>query len=140
LYLADQAGKFVPAPNDPDYWTMMKWLMWQASGFGPMLGQSHHFLHYNQGKSDYSEARFHKETKRLYAVLDGYLAGRTYMLDELSILEFAIWPWVSRFDYHKVDLNDFPNVKAWYLRFVDRPSFVRGYSVPDDLGPIPRPM
>lgn len=139
LYLAKQAGSFVPKENDSEYWLMMHWLMWQASGIGPMLGQSHHFLHYNPGKSDYAAARFKAETRRLYAVLDTYLNGREYMLSEMSILEFAIWPWVSRFDYHKIDLNDFPNVMAWYLKFVHRPSFVKGCAVPDDLGKIPLP-
>lgn len=139
LYLASLKEGYAPAPDHPDHWRMMQWLMWQASGFGPMLGQAHHFLHYNQGKSEYSEARFHAETKRLYGILDTYLENRQFMLTDFSILEFAIWPWVSRFGYHRIDLNDFPNVRRWYLQFCDRPGFINGYSVPDDLGPIPLP-
>lgn len=139
LYLAEKSGKFAPARGTPDYWEMMRWLMWQMSGFGPMLGQAHHFLHYNPGLSDYSEKRYNDEAKRLYGILNAHLTGRDYILDDLSICEFAIWPWAARFDYHKVDLNEFSAVKDWYLRLADRPGFQRGYAQPLDVGPIPRP-
>ncbi|MFK7753045.1 MAG: glutathione S-transferase family protein [Sedimentitalea sp.] len=139
LYLGRQTGQFMPPEDSSAYWKMMEWLMWQASGFGPMLGQAHHFLHYNSGKSEYAEARYHKEAVRLYNVLDRYLTGRDFMLDEISILEFAIWPWVSRYEYQRIDLADFPAVRDWYVRCAARPAFVRGYAQPNDVGPIPMP-
>jgi len=108
-------------------------------GFGPMVGQAHHFLHYNPGKLAYAEERYHKETKRLYGVLNGRLQGRDHVAGALSIADFAIWPWASRFDYHKVDLNDFPEVKRWYLALAARPGFQRGYLQPLDVGPVPLP-
>jgi len=43
IYLAEKTGKF--RPKDADVWTdHLQWLMWQMGGFGPMLGQAHHFL------------------------------------------------------------------------------------------------
>jgi len=139
LYLADKTGKFAPRQGTPAYWTMVEWVMWQMSGFGPMLGQAHHFLHYNQGKSEYSEKRYHDEASRLYGVLNARLSQSPFMLEELSIVDFATWPWASRFDYHKIDLNDFPAVREWYLRLAERPGFQRGYAQPLDVGPIPLP-
>ena len=47
-----------------------EWLMWQMGGYGPMLGQAHHFLRYNVGKAPYAEERYRNETLRLYGVLD----------------------------------------------------------------------
>ncbi len=139
LYLAEKTGQFAPGRLDPDYWEMMRWLMWQMGGQGPMLGQAHHFLQFHPGKAPYAEERFRNEALRLYGVLNQHLDGRDYMLSQLSICDFAIWPWVSRFEYQKIDLNDFPAVQRWYLMLADRPGFQRGYAVPTDAGPIPRP-
>ncbi len=139
LYLAEKTGKFTPEKGSDAYWDMMQWLMWQMGGFGPMVGQAHHFLHYNPGKLPYAEKRYHDETLRLYRVLDQRLAGRACIADDLSIADFATWPWASRFDYHKVDLNAFPNVRRWYCDLAARPAFQRGYAQPLDVGPIPMP-
>jgi GST-like protein len=139
LYLAEKTGQFTPEYASPEYWQMMQWLMWQMGGFGPMLGQAHHFLKYNKGTSEYSEQRFHTEAQRLYGVLDRHLATSPYIVSTLSIADFATWPWASRFDHHHIDLNDFPNVKRWYLELAARPAFARGYAQPHDAEPIPMP-
>ncbi|MEE2946530.1 MAG: glutathione S-transferase N-terminal domain-containing protein [Pseudomonadota bacterium] len=138
LYLAEKTGQFAPDRSDPDYWEMMRWLMWQMGGQGPMLGQAHHFLKFNPGKAPYAEERFGKEAQRLYGILDRHLTGREFILNDLSICEFAIWPWVSRFEFQQIDLFDYPAVRDWYERLADRPAFQRGYSVPSDVGAIPR--
>ena len=44
--------------------------MMQMGSVGPMLGQAHHFLKFNTGKSDYAEKRYGDEAKRIYGVLD----------------------------------------------------------------------
>ena len=99
LYLAEKSGKLLPE-NAMDKWRVMQWLMWQMAGQGPMLGQAHHFLHFNPGKSEYAEERYLQEAKRLYNVLDKQLEQRSYVaIDELSIADVAIWPWVSRYQF-----------------------------------------
>lgn len=139
MYLARKSGKLLPPEGTQDYWRVMEWLMWQMGGFGPMLGQAHHFLKYNQGKSDYAEARYHTEAKRLYGVLDKHLEGRDFITDELTIADIAIWPWASRYEWHRIDLDDFANVKRWYIALAERPAFQRGYLQPVDMGSIPIP-
>lgn len=139
MYLARKSGKLLPPEGTRDYWRVMEWLMWQMGGFGPMLGQAHHFLKYNQGKSDYSEKRYRDEATRLYGVLDIHLKGQDFITEELTIADIAIWPWASRFEWHQIDLDDFPEVKRWYCALAERPSFQRGYTVPVDMGPIPLP-
>jgi GST-like protein len=67
----------------------MEWLMWQMGGFGPMLGQAHHFLHFNPGKADYAEQRYGNEAKRLYGVLDRRLAEEEYLAGDYSIADMA---------------------------------------------------
>ncbi|MDB0044395.1 glutathione S-transferase [Planktomarina temperata] len=77
LYLADKYKKFQCAGDE--YWRMVEWLMWQMGGLGPMLGQTHHFVKYNKGKSEYSEKRYAAEAQRLYGVLNRRLEGRNYI-------------------------------------------------------------
>ena len=138
LYLAEKTGQLIPAHGTPGYWRVMEWLMWQMGNFGPQLGQAHHFLRFNRGKSEYAEARYHGEALRLYRVLDTHLAGRQFVADEFSVADIAIWPWASRFAYHEVDIEDFPNVRRWYLQLAERPAFQRGYSVPtEEAIPLP---
>jgi len=139
LYLGQKTGKFLPEYNSTAYWEVTQWLMWQMAGFGPTLGQAHHFLHYNPGLSDYSEKRYHDMSLHLYGVLDRRLAESEFLVDTLTVADFAVWPWASRFDYHQVDLNAFPNVLRWYTQLAARPAFQRGYAQPHDTGPIPQP-
>ena len=130
LYLAEKTGRLLPA-DPPAHWETIQWLMWQKGGLGPMLGQAHHYLRFNPGKSSYAEERYRREAQRLYGVLNRQLAGRDYIAgDEYTIADIASWPWVSRFEFQRVDLCDFPNVMAWYLRIAERPAVQRGYSVP----------
>ena len=73
-----------------------------------MFGQVHHFVKYNKGKAPYAEERYLKEAHRLYGVLDRRLNGREFVADNYSIADIAIWPWVSRYEWQTVDLNQYP--------------------------------
>ena len=139
IYLAEKTGMLMPA-DGPGRLRVIEWLMWQMGGFGPMLGQAHHFLRFNQGKAPYAEERYASEAQRLYGVLDkqlgreGYIAGPDY-----SIADIATWPWVSRFEWQGIDLNEFPEVKRWYVEIAGRDAVQRGYDVPKHVSPIPMP-
>jgi GST-like protein len=138
LYLAEKTGKFWP--QDPDRrWQTVEWLMWQMGGIGPMIGQVHHFVRNNKGKSPYAEERYVKETHRLYGVLDKRLAEHEYVAGLYSIADMAIWPWISRFEWHTVDLNQYANVARWYKAIAARPAVARGYDVPVKQSGIPMP-
>jgi GST-like protein len=138
MYLAEKTGKLMPK-DLPSRYRVIEWLMWQMGGIGPMLGQAHHFLKYNVGKAPYAEERYGKEAKRLYKVLNTQLEGRQFMAGDYSIADIATWPWISRFEWQQIDLNDYPNVKRWYLEIAKRPAVIKGYAVPKDMGPIPMP-
>lgn len=139
VYLAEKVGRLIPSsPNGR--MRALEWLNWQIGGFGPMLGQAHHFLKYNPGVSEYASERFHKEANRLYGVLDRRLEGRGFVADEYSIADIAIWPWVSRFEWQQVDLTTYPNVMRWYLSIAERPAVQRGYHAPKRVNDIPMPV
>jgi len=136
LYLAEKHGRFLP--TDPaERARVNEWLMWQMGGFGPILGQAHHFLHHNPGKSAYAEERFRSEVARLYGVLNRRLEGRDYICDDYSIADMAIWPWVSRYEWQQVNLAEFQNVRGWYQRLLARDAVQKGYHVPKHMGEIP---
>lgn len=139
LYLAEKTGRFMPT-DQAGRIAVWEWLMWQMGGFGPMLGQAHHFLKFNPGVAPYAEDRFGKETARLYGVLDRRLADKAYVAGaEMTIADFAIWPWASRYEWQQIDMNAFANVKRWYVELAAREAFQKGYAVPptDQKMPIP---
>jgi GST-like protein len=138
MYLAEKTGKLMPKDLDKRY-RVNEWLMWQMGGIGPMLGQVHHFVKYNKGKAPYAEERYLKEAHRLYGVLDRRLADRAFVADEYSIADISIWPWISRFEWQTIDLNQYANVKRWYVEIAKRPAVQRGYDVPKKVSDIPMP-
>ncbi|MEQ8653993.1 MAG: glutathione S-transferase N-terminal domain-containing protein [Kiloniellales bacterium] len=139
LYLAKKTGRLLPE-DEAGRWSVMQWLMWQMGGQGPMLGQAHHFLRFNVGKAPYAEERYHNEAKRLYGVLDRQLAENDHVAGPtLTIADIAIWPWCSRYEWQQIDLNDFANVKRWYLELAARSGFRAGYKVPNPDHEIPLP-
>lgn len=136
IYLAEKSGQFLPSGDAR--WKAMEWLMWQMGGAGPMLGQAHHFLHFNEGKAPYAEERYANEAQRLYGVLDKQLGQQEFIAGDYSIADMATWPWISRFEWQRIDMNTFPNVKRWYCAIAERPAVQRGYSVPV-AGEVPLP-
>lgn len=137
LYLADKTGSFL-AKEGPRHWQAMEWLMWQMGGFGPMLGQAHHFLQFNPGKAPYAEERYGNEAKRLWGVLDKRLAQEEYVAGDYSISDMAIWPWAARFEWQRIDVNEFANVKRWYKAIAGRPAVKAGFKVPNPDREIPQ--
>ena len=139
IYLAEKTGKFLP--QDPKLRLQtIEWLMFQMGGVGPMFGQAHHFLHFNRGVCPYAEERYHKEVLRLYGVMNRRLGESRYLAcDEYTIADIATWPWVARYEIHRVDLAAFPNVRRWYLEIAERPAVQRGYDVPKRGFEIPVP-
>jgi GST-like protein len=138
LYLAEKTG-MLWSQDFPTKWRVVEWLMWQMGGAGPFLGQTHHFVKFNPGKSAYAEERYSKEAKRLWRVLDTRLAQAEYVAGDYSIADIAIWPWISRFEWQTVDFADYPNVKRWYLAIAERPAVQRGWDVLEEGRALPMP-
>jgi GST-like protein len=137
LYLADKGARLLP--QGAARWKTIEWLMMQMGSVGPMLGQTHHFNHFNKGKSDYAEKRYREEAWRIYGVLDKRLAEVEYLSGEYSIADIATWPWISRYEWQEIDWSRYPNLKRWYLKIARRPAVQRGYDVPHATNPIPLP-
>lgn len=125
VYLGEKTGKFIPTDARKRIATF-EWLMWQMGGFGPMLGQAHHFLGLDT-EVPYGSERYVKESKRLYGVMDRRLEDNEYLAgDEYTIADIACYPWAHRHPRHKVDLNEFTNVQRWYDSIGARPAVQKG--------------
>lgn len=137
IYLAEKTGKLLP--DDPaKRIETLQWLMFQMGGIGPMFGQFGHFFKFAADKvSDpYPEERYRTESKRLLGVLDQRLEGREFVMDEYTIADIAIFPWVDCLDrfYGASDvlgLEGYTNVQAWLARCLARPAAQRGMTAFD---------
>ena len=138
IYLADKVGELLP-PSGKERYEVLQWLMMQMGSVGPMLGQTHHFVKFNKGKSAYAEERYASETNRIYGVLDKQLSTSQFLTKSFSIADIATWPWISRFEWQEIDFSKYPNLLRWYLELADRPATQRGYDVPQTGAEIPRP-
>ncbi|GAB4390972.1 MAG: glutathione S-transferase family protein [Kiloniellaceae bacterium] len=130
IYLAEKTGKLLPEDAQARY-AALQWLMWQMGGFGPMLGQAHHFRRFAKEEVPYAIERYTNETRRLYGVLDKRLQEAEYLAGEAySIADIATFPWAARHEWHGIDLADFAAVKRWYDAIEARPAVQKGMAVP----------
>jgi len=125
LYLAEKTGQFLSTDPRKRIITI-EWLMWQMGGFGPMLGQAHHFNYYAPEKLPYAMDRYSAEANRLYGVLDRRLADRAFVADDYSIADMAIFPWTRTYERQNVDINAYPNVARWRKDIIARPAVKKG--------------
>jgi GST-like protein len=134
IYLAEKTGKLLPA--DQRY-QVLQWLMFQMGGLGPMFGQLG-FFHTFAGKEiedPRPKERYRAETERLLKVLDGALAGKDWIVEEYSIADIAIGPWLGTLrDFYKatdlVGWDQLKYVPAYLDRFLARPAVQKGRAIP----------
>lgn len=132
MYLAEKHDSALLPSQPRDRYQVMQWLMLQMGGVGPMFGQAHHFLRFAKEDVPYAKKRYHDETRRLYGVLDKRLSATAYLAGEAySIADIATYPWISRFTYHQVELDQFPAVKNWFDKLSVRPAVQKGMMVPE---------
>tara|TARA_B100000809_G_C15081478_1_gene509807 strand:- start:180 stop:812 length:633 start_codon:yes stop_codon:yes gene_type:complete len=139
MYLSEKTGIFMPN-NDKSRWKRDEWLMFQMASLGPMLGQVHHFVKFNSGKSTYAEERYSAEALRIYGVLNTRLGISQYVAgNDYGIADISIWPWIARFEWQNIDLNKFPNILRWYKEIASRDAVLKGYDMPSMGAAIPIP-
>jgi len=129
IYLAEKHGRFLPKEGRGRA-EVLEWLMWQMGGFGPMLGQAHHFRRFAPEQVPYAVNRYSKEAERLYGVLEKRLTGRDFVAGDYSIADMAIYPWAQRHDWQGIDLAAYPAIEAWRARMAVRPAVVKGMLIP----------
>ena len=136
IYLARKSNQFLPKENEI---RIFEWLMFQTSNVGPMLGQHHHFHHFNSGKSKYAEDRFFKNSIRVYEVLDKILSKNNYLAGEdYSIADIATFPWIARHNWHDIGLKKYKHLSKWYEFISNRSAVKKGYDCLNTGEQIPK--
>ena len=137
IYLGEKSEKFY---DQQDRLKINQWLMAQMGTVGPMIGQHHQFHHYNPGKSEFGEERYFKITKRIYQELDYRLKDSKFLAGEkYSIADIATWPWLARHEWHDIGLNNFENLKRWYVEISKREAVIRGFQFMNNNQLPPQP-
>lgn len=127
-YLGRKTGLFYPA-DEVKRIQVEQWLMWQMGGLGPMLGQNHHFSRFAPERIAYAIERYVNESKRLYGVLNKQLVGQDYVAGEYSIADMAIFPWLLRYDWQQINLEDYPEVSKYIDRLNARPAVQKALAI-----------
>ncbi|HEY3590068.1 MAG TPA: GSH-dependent disulfide bond oxidoreductase [Buttiauxella sp.] len=128
LYLAEKTGMLLSKDLRERTHTL-QWLFWQVGGFGPMLGQNHHFNHFAPQPVPYAIERYQVETQRLYNVLNKQLEKTPWLGgNEYSIADIATYPWTVSHERQRINLANFPAIQNWFERIRSRPATERAYA------------
>ena len=133
FYLAEKTGKLLPKEGAARH-DVMQWLMFQASGIGPMQGQAVTFERYFPEDVPAARKRYHNETLRLYTVLNTRLADREWLAGEFSIADISNWSWIRSHRWARVPTEGLPNLERWMDQLRGRPACERGLNIPPSSG------
>lgn len=88
-----------------------RWMHWQSSHLMPTMGAIK--------TGDKTE----EDVKPLLRVLDGQLEGRDYLLDSLTIADFAVAAYTLTNNADKFDYSEIQNLASWRERMGSLPGF-----------------
>ena len=137
-YLGRKSGQFYPH-DERARLAVDAWVFWQAANFGPNAGQRNHFRVFapshlpDQRQLAYAANRFTDEVRRLYGVLERQLEGKDYICSDYTIADMMAWPWVVGRTTSALDIETFPNVKAWHARVEAREAVRRAMAKPREF-------
>ncbi|CAB41055.1 glutathione S-transferase Gst1 [Schizosaccharomyces pombe] len=140
IYLADKydTERKISLPRDhPEYYKVIQYLFFQASGQGIIWGQAGWFSVYHQELVISAITRYRNEIKRVLGVLEDILKDRDYLvanrftIADLSFIswnnfleiifaegKFSIEEEVPQLDFEK----EFPRTYSWHQRLLARPA------------------
>lgn len=129
IYLAEKTGRLLPT-DAKGRSRVLQWLMFQMAGVGPMMGQANVFHRYLPEKIPLAISRYQAESRRLFEVLDSYLAHHEWLAGDYSIADIATWPWVRTYRWSGVSLDGLPHLQRWLDTIRQRPAVQRGLERP----------
>ena len=133
IYLAEKTGRFLPTDLRARK-EVLEWLVWQAAGLGPMLGQHGHFKLYAPERIEYATQRYRREALRLYGVLESRLAKASYVGGgEYSIADMACFPWIQTWKAQEIPIDEYSHLRRWYDLLKSRPALRRGMVLGRDM-------
>jgi GSH-dependent disulfide-bond oxidoreductase len=125
LYVAEKAGRFIPGDAYRRA-QMQSWLMFVASDIAMTSGTLFQLTLVGPEPSPAHIEHFEMRLGRFFAACDRQLQGREYLVDELSIADFALYPNVAARKAVIDRYGPMPNLVAWSARMGARPGVARG--------------
>jgi GST-like protein len=126
-YLADKAGRFLPAAGSAERQKVQEWLFWQVGHITPYLSQLQLFKEKAPEPIAFALDLLNAEATRLYRVLETRLSDVPFVAGDYSIADMAIFPWIQPLRQGQA-LADFPHIHAWRERLKARPAIQRAYA------------
>jgi glutathione S-transferase len=126
-YLAAQKPEAGLLPTDARGMArVQQWLQWHATTFSPstneVMGETVYAKFFNRAKDEAKYAAGLEKVRKDLAVLERTLAGQEFLCGKLSIADFSLVSSLLLRSAMGVDLEAFPNVKAWVARMESRES------------------
>ena len=133
-YLAEKYNKFLPKNSNKKFLTL-QWLMFQIGNIGPMMGQAMYFQRIAAKLGEehpFSIKRYINESRRLLEILNTYLEGKKYIVnDEYTIADMAIYPWARSYYWANVSLEGLSFLQTWFNRIDNREATQRALEIPN---------
>ncbi|WP_431825607.1 glutathione S-transferase family protein [Burkholderia sp. F1] len=130
LYLAEKTGRLLPKGTQAR-WEAIKWLQFQASSMGPILGQRVHFELLADERIPAAIERYRRLTEDAFAVLDARLAAHAYLAgNDYSIADIATFGWTHIARIIDLDFGRHRHLCAWHERVSARPAVRKGVTLP----------
>lgn len=126
-YLAAKKPESGLLPADPRGMALVQqWLQWQATTFAPstneVMGETVYAKFFGRSKDEAKYAAGLEKVRRDLGVLEKTLASREFLCGKLTLADFSIVSSLLLRSAMGVDLEAFPNVKAWVARMESRES------------------
>jgi GST-like protein len=130
IYLADKAGKLLPASGQARYETL-SWTFFNIGNTGPIMGQLGFFSKFAKEKVPMAIERYTKETERLLKVLDTRLGQTKYLAGaDFSIADIINFTWANAGrTFLGLDYAPYPNLVRWLDELAARPAFVKALAM-----------
>ena len=133
FYLAEKTGTLLPCEG-PERHKVIQWLMFQASGIGPMQGQAVTFERYFPEDVPAARTRYHNETRRLYEVMNTHLKEQKWLTADFSIADIANWSWIRSHRWARAPTEGLNHLERWMEQLLQRPACERGLNIPPTPG------
>ena len=71
------------------------------------------------------------EALHYWRIIDGHLAGRTYLEGgQFTLADIPVGIWAYRWYMYPIERPELPNVRAWYERLAQRPAYQTHIAIP----------
>jgi GST-like protein len=126
-YLAEKYGQFLPNETRARA-EVLAWLAWQISFVGPTIGNRAALA--RAGVDADVVKRFTDRAQEQVAVIDARLRDREYVCGEVSIADFALFPWLEGIHYMDSSIPEQrPSLARWIATMGARPAVARALEV-----------